>query len=211
MKKIFLTSAVSFVAHDIPRWLEKSASKYNLIFIPTAAEVEEGDLWWLRDDRKALVDAGFNVFEFTLTNKKPDEVKDVLNKADIICVGGGNTFYLLEKIKESGFDKLVKEEVLKKGKPYIGCSAGSWVAGPNIELSKTLDYFKFAPNLKNYDAINLVDFVIMPHWGSEDFKDSYMKEKLIAAYNEKYKLILLNNFQYVRVVGDMYEIINVKK
>lgn len=53
MKKLFLTSSISFVASDIAKRLKKRNLK--LVFIDTAAEVEEGDLQWLKDDRKALV------------------------------------------------------------------------------------------------------------------------------------------------------------
>lgn len=210
MKTLFLTSAISCVAKDIPRWLPKPAGEYNLVFITTAAEVEEGDLWWLRDDRKALIDAGFKVFDYTLTNKKENEVRKTMEKADIICVEGGNTFYLLEKTKESGFDKIAREEVLVKGKPYIGCSAGSWLAGPDIELAHTLDNTEKAPHLKSFEALNLVDFVVMPHWGYEDFKELYLNRQLDIAWGEKYKIILLTNYQYIRVLDQMYQIIEVK-
>lgn len=198
------------MAKDIPRWLDKPANKYKLVFITTASEVEEGDLWWQRDDRKALVDAGFKVFDYTLTGKKEKEVEEVMKKADIIFVEGGNTFYLLEKIKECGFDKVAREEVLVKGKPYIGCSAGSWVAGPNIELSKRPDKDFREATLKSYDALRLVDLVIMPHWGSKYSKDLYLKHRLKISYQEKYKIILLNNYQYVRVVDEMYQIMEVE-
>lgn len=210
MKTLFLTSAVSFVAKDIPRWLEKPANQYKLVFITTASEAEKGDLWWQRDDRKGLVDAGFQVFDYTLTGKTKKDVQETMTKADIIFVEGGNSYYLLDKAQQSGFLEICRNEVLNKGKLYMGCSAGSWLAGPDIELSHTLDDKIKGRNLKSTKALNLTDLVVMPHWGSQDFKDLYLSERIKLAYQEKYKIILINNYQYVRVIDEMYQIVEAK-
>jgi len=58
---------------------------------------------------------GFQVEDIDLENKKESELKEILKDKDIIYVQGGNTFYLLKYIKESGFDKLVKQ-LIQKGK-----------------------------------------------------------------------------------------------
>lgn len=56
MKRIFLASAVSFVAKHIAKHLDEPANEMSLVFIPTAAEAEEGDKQWLEDDRNALIE-----------------------------------------------------------------------------------------------------------------------------------------------------------
>jgi len=82
-------------------------------------------------------------------------------------------------------------------------------AGPNIELGHTLDKASKAPNLKSFEALGLTDLVVMPHWGSWDFKNLYLSHRINVAYQEKYKIILLNNYQYVRVVDEMYQIVDI--
>ncbi len=135
-----------------------------------------------------------------------NDLKDV----DVIYVSGGNTFYLLEKIKESHFDKVVKDYV-KKGKIYIGTSAGSIVAGPDIYPVYYLDAAKEAKKLKNYKGMGLVDFTILPHWGSKHFRKRYLDQRLKHIYKIGYKLILLNDNQYVSIIDDNYKIIDITK
>jgi hypothetical protein len=60
MKHLFLTSSVNAVARDIARRVNLSKGK-RLVFIDTAAEPETDDKTWLKNDRQALVDAGFEV------------------------------------------------------------------------------------------------------------------------------------------------------
>ncbi len=66
--KLFLTSSVHAVAHDITKKVNLSKAK-KLVFIDTAAEIEEGDKTWLKNDRQALMDAGFEVDDYSITGK----------------------------------------------------------------------------------------------------------------------------------------------
>ena len=46
-------------------------------------------------------------------------------------MGGGNTYALLKRLRESGLLSVIRERVMA-GMPYLGASAGSNVAGPTI-------------------------------------------------------------------------------
>lgn len=211
MKTIILTSVASFVISDVIKRNKSLTEKNNLVFINTPAEGEKGDKQWLTDDKKALEEAGFKVSEYTITSKNEAELRKDLASFDIVYVSGGNTFYFLEKAQESGFINVVKDFVLKDEKIYMGTSAGSIVAGPDIYPVVGLDDASKAPNLKEYEGFDLVDFVIMPHWGSENFKDRYMNTFMKTNYNNKNKIIPLNDNQYVLVKDNLYEIIDVSK
>lgn len=204
MKKLFLTSSVSFVLPDIAKQLNQKDLK--LLFVKTASEVEEGDLKWLKDDRKALVSAGFKVTDYTFTGKNKREIDKVIKETDIVFISGGNTFYLLEKIQQSKSADVIKNYI-EKGKIYIGSSAGSVIAGPDIYPIYRQDDAKKAPHLKGYDGLGLVDFVVFPHWGSDYFKKLYLNHRLEHAYTTRHKIILLTDYQYVKVVGDTYQIV----
>ena len=205
--KLFLASAVNEVANSIAKEIDCKGLK--LAFILTASEVEKGDLWWMRADRKALVDMGFDVFDYTLTNKTKDDVKKDLGKADVLFFSGGNTFYLLQKVQESNSAEVIREFV-KSGKIYIGSSAGSLIAGPDIYPVRFADDIKMAPKLKDYKGFRLVDFMVLPHWGHDDFKKAYLGGLIKSIYNNEHKTILLTNNQYVEVDGDTYKIEEVK-
>ena len=131
MKRLFLTSAVHGVAHDIAKRVNLSKGN-KLVFIDTAAEVVTGNKNWLKKDRRALVKAGFNITDYTLAGKKKSQLEKDLASFDYIYLSGGDTFYLLEQSQKSGFASLVKDLVLKRGKTYIGTSAGSIIAGEMV-------------------------------------------------------------------------------
>ena len=212
VKRLYLASSFNTVAGKVGKdlvhdWKFKPKNK-RAVFIDTAAEPEEGDKQWLKDDRKSLENLGFQVSDFTLTDKKYGEVKQVLEEMDVIFVSGGNTFYLLEKIQLTGTAELFNE-LVNKGKIYIGSSAGSIIAGPDISPVRKFDAEWEAPKLKNYKGLGLVDFVVLPHWGSVDFKKVYMDFRLKDNYNSKNKLILLADNQYVAVKENWYNIIAV--
>jgi len=84
---------------------------------------------------------------------------EAINKADIIMVGGGNTFHLVYHLHRNGLIPLIRQAVLN-GKPYIGWSAGANVACPT--LSTTNDMPIIQP--ESFDTFNLVPFQINPHY-----------------------------------------------
>ncbi len=203
---LYLTSSVQKVAHQVAKKIDKKGAK--LVFISTAAEVEEGDLKWKEDDKQSLIDSGFEVTEYTITGQNKEEIKNFLKDFEIIYFSGGNTFYLLEKIQQSDCRDVIIDYV-KNGKIYIGSSAGSVIAGPNIEPVRDLDNISKAPNVIDYAGLGLVDFVVFPHWGHELFKEKYLKHRVIHTYNEDNKIILLTNNQYIEVKDDWYKIFEV--
>lgn len=203
---LYLTSSVQKVAHEVAKKINKKGAK--LVFIDTAAEVEEGDLKWKEDDRNSLISAGFDVTEYTITGQNKEEIKNFLKDFDIIYFSGGNTFYLLEKIQQSDIHDLIVN-FIKNGKIYIGSSAGSVIAGPNIAPLRDLDNYLKAPNLKGHKGFGLVDFIVFPHWGHEQFRDKYLKHRIHHTYNEDNKIILLTNNQFIEVKDDWFRIVEV--
>jgi len=195
MKKLFLASIVSNTIEKLIEILPGSSDKLAVAFIPTAADPYE-DKWFVDEDRDKLKEKGFNVKDVDIKGKTEQELLEELKDVDIIFVAGGNTFYLLEKSRESGFDKIVKE-LIQKGVIYVGSSAGATLAGPDIEPIKTLDDPSKAPSLKSFNGLNLVDFIILPH-----FEEKNRKEygEIIRENSEKgYKLIILTDNQAVVV------------
>ena len=88
--------------------------------------------------------------------------------ADIVLVAGGDTFYLMEKLRESGADKVIKD-FINDGGIYVGSSAGSIVCCPTIEGAEEFDNPDLAPNLKDFNGMNIVNEVIIPHTHKEKY------------------------------------------
>ncbi|MFH1188133.1 MAG: Type 1 glutamine amidotransferase-like domain-containing protein, partial [bacterium] len=81
---------------------------------------------------------------------------------DIVMVEGGNTFYLLRAVRESGFENVVKD-LIAKGVVYIGSSAGSYIACPSIVMSTFREHSFGNFGVTDLTAMNLVPFLIKAH------------------------------------------------
>ncbi len=92
-----------------------------------------------------------------------DHPLETLAHVEALFMGGGNTYALLGRLAESGLLDAIRERV-RSGMPYIGASAGSNVAGPNILT--TNDWNVVA--LDRFDALGLVPFNINPHYKETD-------------------------------------------
>ena len=207
MKTLFLTSIAGDVLDDIVKKLPKNPKEYNLAFIITASEVYTGNLWWIEKDRNKLVQLGFNITEFSITDLTKPEIEEKLKNIDIIFVAGGNQLYLLDQAIKTGFDKILSQKYQDINLIYIGSSAGSMILGKNIVISCTKEEISSVPDLKS-DGIAFVDFTIIPHWGNPKYKEEHFKlfEKF---YETNTKLVLLRDNQYLLIQDEDYKIIQV--
>ncbi|MFA6476117.1 MAG: Type 1 glutamine amidotransferase-like domain-containing protein [Candidatus Paceibacterota bacterium] len=136
---------------------------------------------------------GYSIEEIDIKDKSKEELRSFFEDKNIIHIEGGNTFYLLKAIKETGFDEILKE-MLEEGKIYIGTSAGAYVMCPSIAVSdwadETIDRF----GLSDFTALNYVPFVLKAHY--EDQEEELVKEKMKTL---KYPLRILRNGQGILV------------
>lgn len=210
--QLYLASSIESSADHIAHRLSLqglSLKALKTAFIYTGGEVEE-DKTWIDADRNGLNQTGINTFDYTITNKTPADLEKDLGNCDLIHVNGGNSFYLLLQSQKSGFDKFIVNQV-RKGVIYTGSSAGSYITSPDIAIARLIDHNPYVQQLKNTQGFNLVDFIVFPHWGSDNFKTEYLNERLQLAYQTGYKIILLNDNQYVEVSDGNYKIIDITK
>lgn len=204
--KYILTSSFNLVADDCLRYLGKSSKGLKVAFIDTAADMyNKTEEAWLQADRTALVNAGCEVTDYTLVDKDKITLQQELSGFDIFFVAGGNTFYLLEKAKKSGFVELLKENAWKD-KIYIGSSAGSVLLSHDIDAIKFLDDPKYA-SLESTRAVGLLNFVFFPHWGAEDkFQERYNKA-FEYIYQKGIAVLTVTDHQYLLADGDTFKLI----
>ncbi|MBL7970203.1 MAG: Type 1 glutamine amidotransferase-like domain-containing protein [Prolixibacteraceae bacterium] len=195
MKKLFLASSFAEVASMFKNFANEDLKGKTVTFIPTAS-LPETVIFYVEAGKKALEELGLIVDELEISKATAGEISGKLQKNDYIYVTGGNTFYLLQELKRTGTDKMITEQI-NAGKLYIGESAGSMVVSPNIEYAKRMDDHKKAPELKSFDALNVVDFYPLPHHTNFPFKKTV--EKIIAQYQPELKLYPISNSQAILV------------
>jgi dipeptidase E len=84
-----------------------------------------------------------------------------LTEADLIVVGGGNTFQLLRECRNRGVLANIQEQV-KTGAKYLGWSAGANLACPTIKTTNDMPIVD--PGA--LDALGLLPFQINPHYAN---------------------------------------------
>jgi dipeptidase E len=163
MRTLLLTSTgMRGSKYEILSILPKPAENIRLAYIITASKPVE-DKSYVDKDRELMKEAGFNVKDFDIEHKNEKQIIEFLEDMDIMYVQGGNAFYLLKCMRQSGFDKAVKK-LIKKGVIYIGVDAGSIVAGKTIKTAKWVDPDKNTVNLINLAGLGLVPFNIFVHY-----------------------------------------------
>ncbi|MBT4722478.1 type 1 glutamine amidotransferase-like domain-containing protein [Candidatus Falkowbacteria bacterium] len=173
-----------FFTEKVPQLVE-NFSKMKIAYINTATKgMPDPSALDRHIERMKELDFNFEVID--IADKNEDELFEQLKTKDLIYVQGGNTFYLLKCIRESGFDKVIKK-LLQKGIIYTGASAGAYVACPTIEMATWNDSQHFDRfGITDFTALGLFPSLIKAHF-TEDQRpvlDSYIN-------NSHYKVELL--------------------
>ncbi|KPJ55127.1 hypothetical protein AMJ47_01225 [Parcubacteria bacterium DG_72] len=167
------------IKEEILKILPKPADQIKVAYIITASKSEK-DISYLDRDKGAMLDLGFSVEEIDIGGKNEKELKEIFKDKDIIYVQGGNTFYLLKYVKESGFGGVIKD-LIERGKIYIGVSAGSIITGPTIETAGWKRADKNIVGLKDLTGLNFVPFLVFVHYEPEH-SEIVKQERLACKY-----------------------------
>jgi len=167
-------------------------------YITTAYQVSRNNFQFFENYKNKVKEAGYKFEEIDIDGKSQSEIREFFKDKNVIHVEGGNTFFLLKIMKETGFDKIVKE-LVNNGIVYIGTSAGSYVACPTIEVSSWNPDGKDRFGLTDFSAMNLVPFVLKVHY--KDEQEELIKEHMKDC---KYNLRILKDGQGILVENDKY-------
>ena len=201
MKKLFLVSLFQNVAGLLKSVVDVKGK--TVAYIPTASKVEKLG-FFIRIGKWALRFSGMRVEELEISQATRQQIKDTLARNDIIFVAGGNTFYLLQELRRTGANQLIIDEV-NQGKLYIGESAGAIIACPDIGYSAIMDDPAKAADLTDYSGLGLVDFYVVPHYQSREFKAS--SEQMVQENQDQKELAVINDNQVIWVHEDNFEIL----
>ena len=198
MKNVILTSSLYESIELVKKFLDKNTESKKILFIPTATNVDEYKKY-IHLTQKAFEDFGYEVENFS-----EKTAKEKLSEAKIVFISGGNTFYLLQELKRKNLTSYLKERI-ENGLLYIGESAGSVIAAPDIEYASIVDDKTLATELDDYTGLNLVDFYIVPHFEEEPFVES--SRNTVELYKDKLDLKLINNKEAILVENNNFTII----
>ena len=183
MKNIFLTSC-GIINNEIKKEfynvITKDVKDIKVLYITTASDGEaDSDKTWMEEEFQTILDLGIlkeNITEHKIGN----EIN--INEFDVMYMMGGNTFYLLNIIRKTGFDKNIKE-FINSGKIYVGSSAGSEILGNSIDVA--IGYDDNNVNMTDFTGLKIVDGLIIPHCNrKKDFINKLKNET-----NEKLYLL----------------------
>ena len=176
----------------------KEPSKIKVLMHSTVQKAEDKE--WIKLNKKILADAGIKTENIASITTEQKISYQEAKKYDVIYFCGGDTFYLLDAIRRTGFDEIIKKFVQDPNKLYFGVSAGSIIVGPNIEVSGIGDENEIG--LKDLTGLNLIDVAISPHYCKEE-------ENAVKRFQKKvkYKILPLKDGQALLVLNKKQEIV----
>lgn len=143
------------------------------LFIPTASEDSEE---YIEDFREIYGEKLGCETEILMLTEYPsrENIKEKIEAADLIYVGGGNTRKMMEIWKERGVDKMLREA--REDTVLSGLSAGAicWFQyghsdSESYETEGEWDFIRV-------EGLNLVeDIIFCPHYHSENREESFQE------------------------------------
>ena len=168
MRLVLLSNSTNFgggyLDHAAPAIRELFHGARRIAFVPFAI-AEQAD--YHERVRQRLGALGLDVPRVT----ESPHGREVLEQADGIFVGGGNTFRLLDRLQRSDMISVIRSRVLA-GTPYLGSSAGTVVAAPTIRTTNDMPIVE----PESLDALGLVPFQVNCHYLDPDPASRHMGE-----------------------------------
>ncbi len=164
--KLILASDFSFLlkyGYDMTGILR---SEMKIGYVTTASKGSK-DKTFYEKVKNSMREDNFAFEEIDIEKKSKDEMLNFFKNKNVIHVEGGNTFYLLKAIRETGFAEVLKE-LLSEGKVYIGTSAGAYIMCPSIEVANWSETGRDRFGLTDFSALNYVPFVLKVHYTDEE-------------------------------------------
>ena len=133
--------------------------------------------------KEIFLEMNFQVCFFDIEFKNPEELLD----EDLLYFIGGNPFYLLNQIRKTQTDQILRR-FLSLGKVISGASAGSVVLGQSIALIE-----EFNPEMNigitDFKGLHLTNVNLCPHYTR--YKERYQNfEERIKKVEQTYHLTI---------------------
>lgn len=196
MKKILLTSnglSTPKIMFAFKSLFINPIENVSILFIPTASRTEN-EMVYVKKSYNELIESGVKKNNIIwLDIDKIHESSKYFDSVDCIFVCGGNTYYLLSKLKESGLDHKIISSIAK-GIAYVGVSAGSIIASPSIDYIGFLD--ENDTGLINFNALELIDQYVIPHY-EKSFNNQLTFSKTFVCITDESAILYDNNMAII--------------
>ena len=202
---LFLTSSGTPALPAIIPLLPFKPDGKKVSYVTTASVVNGVVPEWMNAKIEVIEKTGFIVDKIDISTLTPEDMEEAFSQCDLIWVGGGNTLYLLQEVRKSGFDKYLTNKILE-GVPYVGASAGSIILGPDLEFEL---FASRTPELTSYEGLNLFPFAPYVHFDAEWTKELYADILKFSLENNK-SFITLRDDQFIYVTGEKWQAIDVE-
>lgn len=172
------------------------------------AQVEYAGAPFVVAERRAIEAIGHEIVDITVRDLTASEFAETLSGVDAVYVAGGSTFALLEALKVTGCDVVLAERV-RDGMPYIGCSAGSIIVGPDITPASLMDDPADGRGLTDFAGLGLIGRTVIPH--ADGLLAPYppsLIDETIARYGSSHRLLPLHDDQALLVDGAQETVID---
>ncbi|QTL81532.1 Type 1 glutamine amidotransferase-like domain-containing protein [Bifidobacterium pseudocatenulatum] len=190
--KLFLCSHFSSVGSLIKEEIDNK----KVAFIPTAS-LHEGYTGHVGSARKLFKKLGASVTEIDISTEAYSTIQAVFEDADVIYFTGGNSFFLMDQLRKTETDELLKKE-LANGKLMIGESAGAIICAPTIQYIEQMDEKPEDYSQEDNEGLDLIDFYVLPHYLTAPFKK--ITERIMAEFSDL-NICAINNHQAI-IVND---------
>ena len=190
--KLFLCSHFSSVGSLIKEEIDNK----KVAFIPTAS-LHEGYTGYVGSARKLFKKLGASVTEIDISTEAYSTIQAVFEDADVIYFTGGNSFFLMDQLRKTETDELLKKE-LANGKLMIGESAGAIICAPTIQYIEQMDEKPEDYSQEDNAGLDLIDFYVLPHYLTAPFKK--ITERIMAEFSDL-NICAINNHQAI-IVND---------
>ncbi|KFI74449.1 Type 1 glutamine amidotransferase-like domain-containing protein [Bifidobacterium pseudocatenulatum] len=190
--KLFLCSHFSSVGSLIKEEIDNK----KVAFIPTAS-LHEGYTGYVGSARKLFKKLGASVTEIDISTEAYSTIQAVFEDADVIFFTGGNSFFLMDQLRKTETDELLKKE-LANGKLMIGELAGAIICAPTIQYIEQMDEKPEDYSQEDNEGLDLIDFYVLPHYLTAPFKK--ITERIMAEFSDL-NICAINNHQAI-IVND---------
>jgi dipeptidase E len=202
---LFLTSNGAPALSEIIPLLPFKPDGKKVSYVTTASVVNGLVPEWMNTNIEIIEKAGFIVDRIDISTLTPDDMEEAFSGSDLIWVGGGNTLFLLQEVRKSGFDNYLTKKILE-GIPYVGASAGSIILGPDLKFEL---YASKTPELTSYEGLNLFPYAPYVHFDAEWTKEFYVDILKFSLENNK-SFITLRDDQFIYVTGKKWQVIDIE-
>jgi peptidase E len=145
----------------------------HIVTAGLAGRPDDGRSWmsepWIVEEERQLRLHGFACDSIDVGGLQDHSLAERLAGFDVVYIQGGNTFYLLDQLRRSGADKIIRDLVLGDHVVYCGISAGSIVACPDIAVAGwSPEWDHNEVGLTDLAGLGLIPFILSPHYERKD-------------------------------------------